>query len=264
MDLRVFVSALAISLGACAAAPQPGIHVRHERPHDAQSFSQGLEMHGDRLFESRGLVGESAITELNPADGTVKKRVNLPPDQFGEGLTIVDDEIVQLTWQHGIAHRWTLDLEPIGQYTYTGEGWGLCWDGKQFVMSDGSDQLTFRDRDFNETGHVNVRQDGQPLTQLNELECANGQVYANVWHQNTIVRIDPATGDVTNSYDLTAWIPQGLGQEQVLNGIAKQPNGAWLITGKQWPIMLDATIVEPDLDLSGLQGFQYWSPIRYS
>lgn len=263
MDLRVLALSLVLSLGACAAAPQPGVHVKHERTHDATAFTQGLEMSGDRLFESRGLLGQSAITEINPNDGSVIKEVRLPADEFGEGLTIVDDEIIQLTWKNEVAYRWSLDLEPKGTYTYSGEGWGLCWDGSRFVMSDGTDHLTFRDREFNVIGHVQVKENDNPLAQLNELECANGQIYANVWHKNVIVRINPSTGAVTKSFDLTKWIPKGLTEEQVLNGIAKQPNGKWLITGKQWPIMLDVQIFEPDLEIASVKGFKPWAFTRY-
>lgn len=229
-----------------SANPKPGITINQSLGHDTSSFTQGLEFAGDRLFESRGLFGQSALTELDPATGQVLNRVDLPEEEFGEGLTVVDDELVQLTWKAGKAYRWSLDLKPKGEYTYTGEGWGLCWDGQRFVMSDGTDVLTFRDRSFAPTGSVKVTKDGQPLSQLNELECANGQVYANVWHTNQIVRINPDSGDVTNTLDLTPWVPEGLGTEQVLNGTALQPNGNWLITGKQWPVMLDAKVVEPD------------------
>lgn len=232
-------------LGACTPPPQPGITVSQSLPHDETAFTQGLEFAGERLFESRGLYEQSAITELDPTTGEVINRVDLPAEEFAEGLTVVDDELVQLTWKAGKAYRWSLDLEPKGEYTYEGEGWGLCWDGDRFVMSDGSSTLTFRDRTFAPIGTVTVTRDGQPLTQLNELECANGQVYANVWHTNQIVRINPETGSVTNQIDIAPWVPDGLGPEQVLNGVAIQPNGNWLITGKQWPIMLDAKVVEP-------------------
>lgn len=246
MRLPFIMAAVTCCLGACTAPPEPGITVDQTRTHDQTAFTQGLEFAKDRLFESRGLYEESAITELDPMTGEVIKRVDLPKEEFAEGLTVVDDEIVQLTWKAGKAYRWSLDLEPKGEYTYAGEGWGLCWDGQRFVMSDGTDTLTFRDRNFAPTGSVSVTKDGQPLPQLNELECANGQVYANVWHTNDIVRINPASGEVTSTLNLTPWVPEGLGPEQVLNGVAIQPNGNWLITGKQWPVMLDAKVVEPN------------------
>lgn len=240
----VLAGALCV-LSACAPPPEPGVWVEASLTHDQTAFTQGLEFANGRLFESRGLYEQSAVTELDPKTGAVINRVDLPKEEFAEGLTVVDDELVQLTWKAGKAYRWSLDLEPKGEYTYDGEGWGLCWDGKRFVMSDGSSTLTFRDRAFAPIGSVQVTRDGQPLTQLNELECANGQVYANVWHTNHIVRIDPSSGVVTNTVDITPWVPEGLGPEQVLNGMAIQPNGHWLITGKQWPIMLDAKVVEP-------------------
>lgn len=245
MKLRFTLVVSAITLSACTPPPEPGITVLNQRMHDATAFTQGLEFAKDRLFESRGLFGESAISEINPENGEVIKRVDLPKEEFGEGLTVVDDEIVQLTWKAGKAYRWTLDLEPKGEYTYTGEGWGLCWDGNRFVMSDGTNELTFRNRNFEPIGRIRVTKDNQPVTQLNELECANSQIYANVWHTNEVVRISPDSGEVTNTLDFSPWTPEGLGAEQVLNGIARQRNGNWLITGKQWPIMLDAQIVEP-------------------
>lgn len=245
--MRIYgvLASLVVILTGCGA-PQPGLTVTAQRPHDSAAFTQGLEFHGDRLYESRGLYGESAITEIDPTNGQVIKRVDLPPTAFGEGLTVAKDEIVQLTWQNGVAYRWTLDLEPKGEYTYSGEGWGLCWDGDRFVMSDGSSTLTLRNSAFEPIGTIAVTEGGAAVTQLNELECANGQIYANIWHANRIIRIDPASGAVTSSHDLTPHIPDGMGTEQVLNGIAHQPNGDWLITGKQWPVMLDTRIVEAD------------------
>lgn len=230
-------TASALATSALPASVTP-ITVHTTLPHDSHAFTQGLEFYQGRLFESRGLFGESAITEINPTTGVVINRVDLDPNDFGEGLTVVDDEIVQLTWKNQKAYRWTLDLQPKGTYTYTGEGWGLCWDGGRFVMSDGSSTLTFRDRDFNPINTVAVHDNGQPIDQLNELECAHGKVYANIWHHNQIVVIDPSTGAVDHRLDVTPHIPEGLGPEQVLNGIAKHPTDGWLLTGKQWPVML--------------------------
>lgn len=263
MNRPFLISLSLLALAACAAAPQPGVHIKEERRHDETAFTQGLEMVGDRLFESRGLYGQSAITELDPATGAVINRTDLSPDHFGEGLTIVDGEIVQLTWKAGVAYRWTLDLVPVGTYTYAGEGWGLCWDGQRFVMSDGTATLTLRDRSFSSIGTIHVTDhDGTPVDQLNELECANGQIYANIWHHHEIVRIDPATGTVTNRIDLKALIPAGLDEESVLNGLAHTDRGTWLITGKRWPVLYETLLIEPDLNQQA-RGFRRWADQRY-
>jgi glutamine cyclotransferase len=231
--------------GRTEAPPAPPQRLRLEvveaRRHDTGAFTEGLVAAGGRLFESTGLLGQSSVRELNPLTGEVIRQTALAPDLFGEGLAAVGDDLIQLTWQNGIALVWNRDnLTQKGLFSYEGEGWGLCFDptGPRLVQSDGSDQLIFRDSsDFHRIGQVSVTRDGRPLDQLNELECAADGVWANVWHSDTIVRIDPATGRVTAFVDAPGLGPPGAGPDDVLNGIARLADGTWLITGKRWPTM---------------------------
>jgi glutamine cyclotransferase len=169
---------------------------------------------------------------------------------FGEGLAQVGDRLIQLTWQQQQALVWSADtLEPEGSFDYQGEGWGLCFDGRRLVMTDGSSSLTFRDAvTFEVIGEVSVMLDGQPIDRLNELECVDGSVWANVWETDSIVRIDPASGEVTGVLDASGLItphPALFDPGAVLNGIAYDPaTDTWLLTGKLWPSMFEVRLVE--------------------
>jgi len=234
--------------GAPTAA-RKRVEVLASHPHDRGAFTQGLLLHGDSLFESTGLNGSSTVREVEPSSGRVLRSVPLPQELFGEGLAQVDDRLVQLTWTSGIARIYELaSFDLVGELHYQGEGWGLCHDGKRFVMSNGSDRLTFRDEDsFAETGSVAVTLDGRPLTQLNELECVEGKVYANVWRTNSIVEIDPATGAVTASIDASGLLSDAERPgTDVLNGIAYDPaHQSFYLTGKLWPRLFEVRFVAP-------------------
>lgn len=221
-------------------------------PHDTSAFTEGFTFGGDgRLFESLGLEGNSSVREVDPETGTVIRESRLDPAQFGEGLTVGPDGLVQLTWKDGIAHRWALDdLAAEGTFDYDGEGWGLTFDGDQFIQSDGSPTLTRRDADtFEATGTVEVTRGGSPVDEINELEWVDGVVWANVWHSDEIMRIDPATGHVTGVIDASAlWQDPARSTEMTLNGIAHRPGDPadrlWL-TGKNWPEMFEVEVSEP-------------------
>ena len=215
------------------------------------------------LFESTGLRGRSTIREVDPVEGTVLREARLPEWQFGEGLALVDDRLIQLTWQEGIAHTWdAATFESEGTFHYGGEGWGLCFDGQRLVMSDGSDRLTFREPGtFEVIGSVRVQAAGLADMRLNELECVDGMVWANAWLTDTILRIDPASGVVTGMLDLTGLLEQGPANEapastpqaspalpppDVLNGIAwDAQRGTFLVTGKLWPVLFELRVSEP-------------------
>jgi glutaminyl-peptide cyclotransferase len=225
-------------LAACSTPQEakPQVEVLQKIPHDTSAFTQGLELVDGVLYEGTGLEGESTMRALDPSTGNVQKKVDLPPNFFGEGITVVGDTIWQITWQNGIAiERDRKTLNELRRVSYEGEGWGICDDGKRLVMSDGTAKLTFRDpKTFAETGSVQVTRDGKPLTQLNELECVGDEVWSNVWKTDEIVRIDPATGKVTGTYDLSTLKPSG--DVDVLNGIAHVPGtDEFLVTGKNWP-----------------------------
>jgi glutaminyl-peptide cyclotransferase len=178
----------------------------------------------------------------------VSRQRDLAPELFAEGLAIVGDRVFQLTWREGIALMHAAgDLSPLGAVSYEGEGWGLCYDGARLVMSDGSDRLTFRDPvTFDVVGGVDVTAAGQPVERLNELECAESLVYANVWQTDRIVAIDPETGAVTAIIDASGLLsPEERAGADVLNGIAWRPEtGTFLVTGKLWPKLFEVEWVD--------------------
>jgi glutaminyl-peptide cyclotransferase len=224
------------------------VDVLQRIPHDRTAFTQGFELVDDVLYEGTGLEGQSSIRTVDPRTGAVTKEVDLPADMFGEGITVVGDKIWQITWQDGVAfQRDRTTLNALKQVTYQGEGWGLCHDQERLIMSDGSDRLTFRDLDtFATEGSVHVRDDaGNAVTNLNELECVAGQVWANVWQTNEIVRIDPGSGRVTATADLAGLLSDGdRAGADVLNGIAHLPGtDEFLVTGKLWPTMFRVRFV---------------------
>ena len=224
------------------------VDVLRELPHERDAYIQGLVWWNGQLFESTGREGESTLRRLDPRTGRVEQRIDVPAQYFGEGLALVDRRLIMLTWRAQRAFTYDRDtFEPGETFGYQGEGWGLCHDGTRLVMSDGSDRLTFRDpQTFEPIGEQRVRLRGQPLRDLNELECVDGAVYANVWEEDFLVRIDPETGRVTDYIDATGLL-QGedrIGAE-VLNGIAYDPTAeTFYITGKWWPKMFEVHFVE--------------------
>ncbi len=165
--------------------------VVEQRPHDPDAYTEGLVVANGRLYESTGRYGESTLREVDPASGAVIRSVDLDASYFGEGIAVVDDRVIQLTWrEHTALVSGLSDFAPIGTHSYEGEGWGLCDDGSRLVMSDGTDRLYFRDRSsFALLGSVLVADTNGPVDLLNELECVDGLVYANVYQTATIVRI---------------------------------------------------------------------------
>ena len=225
------------------------VEVLSERRHDPNAFTQGLFLHDGLFYESTGRYGESTVRAVDPATGEVQQQIEVPEEYFGEGLALVGDSLVMLTWQEQEAFVFDRDtFTQTGTFAYEGEGWGLCFDGNSLVMSDGSSILQYRDPETFEVRHtVNVvRADGRALPLLNELECVAGHVWANVFTTNFIVRIDES-GLVRAVYDLanllTAEERANLGPEAVLNGIAwKEASGTFLVTGKLWPWMFELQI----------------------
>ncbi|HEU5475467.1 MAG TPA: glutaminyl-peptide cyclotransferase [Actinophytocola sp.] len=218
-------------------------------PHDPEAFTQGLEIADGTLYEGTGLNGKSSLRATDPATGAVRQRTELPADLFGEGITVVGPTIWQLTWQNGVAiKRDRASLAEQRRVEYPGEGWGLCLDqaANRLVMSDGSDRLTFRDPEtFEPTGEVRVTSNGAPVEEINELECAQGAVFANIWKTDKVVRIDPGSGRVTAEVDLSGLLTQEEGAKaDVLNGIAAIPGtDEFLVTGKYWPKMFRVSFV---------------------
>ncbi len=233
-----------LSLLACraASASQPlacSYEVQKSFEHDPAAFTQGLIYFDGYFFESTGLVGSSTIRRVRIEDGKVLQSTVIPEPLFGEGLTKWKSELVSLTWQGGRGFRWDAkSLRKKGEFTYAGEGWGLTQDGKHLILSDGTPTLRFLNPlTMKVERRITVIAGGKPVSNLNELEWVNGEVYANVWLTDQIVRIDPKSGVVKSVIDLTGLrqLAEAHGEDAVLNGIAHDPKTDRLfVTGKNW------------------------------
>jgi glutamine cyclotransferase len=231
------------------AAPRPmRVKVLRTLPHDPRAFTQGLLIHAGTFYESTGMQGESSLRNVEIDSGKVLRRISLDRAFFGEGLALAGDRLVQLTWTSKKAFVYDLfSFQKIGELTYDGEGWGLCFDGNQLVMSNGSDRLSFRDPQTFAVGReVAVTRGGKPLKKLNELECVGDLIYANVWRKDEIVAIEAKTGNVTATIDASGLLTvQESNGVDVLNGIAyDKRSGHFFITGKWWPKMFEVEFVE--------------------
>ncbi len=250
-----FLPAILLICSSCSVKNEKpaqvcGFRVVNVYPHDAKAFTQGLFFDGGFLYEGTGLKEASSLRKVDLATGAVVKTRSLEGKYFGEGITICGDNIIQLTWQSNtgfVYDKNTFDL--LRTFQYPGEGWGITYDGSRLIMSDGTSRLRFRDPvTFSETGGVNVRANGKPVENINELEYVRGEIYANIWKSDYIARIDPRTGDVTGWLDLTGLLkPEDRGLlTDVLNGIAYDPAGNRLfVTGKMWPKIFEIEIVPP-------------------
>jgi glutaminyl-peptide cyclotransferase len=219
-----------------------GYSVVARYPHDTGAFTEGLLMHGGALYESTGLEGQSDIRRVRLSDGKVLKAVKLPPELFGEGIVDWGKDLLSVTWKTGQGFRWDLaTLKRKTRFSYPGEGWGMTQDGKNIILSDGTPSLrVLNPVSFAEVRRIAVTFNGRPLPNLNELEWIKGVLFANVWHQSAIVRIDPGSGRVTGVIDLTdiAASVQASGPDAVLNGIAYDTKSdVLLVTGKNWPTL---------------------------
>ncbi len=217
-------------------------------PHDPAAFTQGLIYLDGFLYESAGLYGESTLRKVELDTGAVLERIDLSPDYFAEGLTVWEDRLIQLTWREGTGFVYSLDdFSLLQRFTYPTEGWGLTQDGKRLIMSDGTAVLYFLNPEtFLIEDSVTVTYQDEPIQRINELEYIRGEVYANLWQTEQIIRIDPASGQVLGWIDLTGILPPELRKEgaDVLNGIAYDPEGDRLfITGKFWPSVFEIRLI---------------------
>ena len=227
--------------------------VFHTIPHDVSHYTQGLVIHGEKIFESTGLHGFSAVYEKELRTGKILRARKNAQNIFGEGLTLLHDRLFQLSWRNGTGFIYDLALKPLGRFKYETEGWGLTHDGRELIMSDGSAQLVWRDpKTLHVTRQVTVRDGARHVTQLNELEYADGLIYANLWQTDRIVAIDPNSGRVRAWLDLSPLKraftkPAGWDdREHVLNGIAHDPvSGHFFVTGKCWPVMFELGLNPP-------------------
>ena len=238
-----------------AATPAPprvercGYRIVQSYPHDTSSFTQGLFWHDGHLYEATGQYGRSRVARLDLDTGKALAQTKLPSDQFGEGITRWGDQIIGVTWQGGVGNRWSIkDLQALGTFQYEGEGWGVTMVEGSLVLSDGTPDLRFFDpATMKEQKRVTVRFAGRPIPMLNELETIDGQVWANVWMTDFIVRIDPATGNIASLLDLSTLKADAgaSGTDSVLNGIAWDEKGKRLfVTGKNWPKLYQIALAD--------------------
>lgn len=237
--------------GAGGATSRPyaiGYEVLAVHPHDPASYTQGLYYEDGFLYEGTGLNGQSVLKQVDIATGEAMREVALPDQFFGEGIARFGDLIYQLTWQAHFGFLYDKDtFEVAGRFSYPTEGWGLTTDGTYLVLSDGSSSLFFKDPEtFQDVRRVEVRDGDRSVDQLNELEFIDGDIYANIWHSNQIVRISPETGEVLGRMDLSELALQvKVGDpEGVLNGIAYDAVGDRVfVTGKLWPSLFEIRLV---------------------
>ena len=227
---------------APAAVPVSAARIIARYPHDSKAFTEGLFYRRGALFESTGRYAHSSLRQVNLCTGRVERARRLPVDLFGEGITRLNERIYQLTWKARAAIVYDANsLRPIKRLSYTGQGWGLTDDGRHLIMSNGSATLRFLDRTtLRATRTLTVTRDGSPVDQLNELETVDGEIWANVWYADDILRIDPGSGRVIGVIDaanLRAALPAGH-HAGVLNGIAwDAARRRIFVTGKNWPAL---------------------------
>jgi glutamine cyclotransferase len=234
---------------ACVAQPrQYGYQVVHVYPHDRNAFTQGLEFRAGFLYEGTGLNAHSALRKVKLETGEVVQQISLSPEYFGEGITVINQQIIELTWRTETGFVYDQNsFRRQRSFSYPGEGWGLANDGTQIYMSDGTPQIRVWDPvTLQEKRRITVRDGGAPVTYLNELEWVRGEIYANVWQTDRIVRISPTDGRVLGWVDLSGILPAADRTEHVdvLNGIAYDVLGDRLfVTGKLWPKLFEIKIV---------------------
>jgi len=214
--------------------------VVHTYPHDPGAYTQGLIFANGFFYESTGLNGASSLRKVDVSTGRVLQKVDVSPQYFAEGLALFKGRLYQLTWQ--AKKGFVYDLNSFAmerEFPYEGEGWGLTHDADYLILSDGSNQIRFIDpTDFKVKRAISVLNRGVPLYELNELEYIKGEIYSNIWHDDRIVRIDPATGEIVGWINLRGILPpeERTDRENVLNGIAYDEAGDRLfVTGKRWP-----------------------------
>jgi glutaminyl-peptide cyclotransferase len=245
--MRAFLCAF-VSLWLVQLPAQYGYRVVKTYPHDRTAFTQGLEYRDGFLYEGTGMAGRSSVRKVELATGRVIQKYDVPPPFFGEGITVLNRQILELTWQSQTGFIYDKSsFRLLRSFNYPGEGWGLTNDGKQIYMSDGTAQIRVWDPStLKEIRRITVRDGAIPVTQLNELEWVKGEIYANVWQTDRIARISPADGKVLGWIDLTGILPKAErpGSDAVLNGIAYDaPNDRLFVTGKLWPRIFEIKLV---------------------
>jgi glutaminyl-peptide cyclotransferase len=244
--MTLYLIAALAGLLSAQTVPEYGYRVVNVYPHDSTAFTQGLEYRGGYLYEGTGLEGQSRLRKVDLKTGRVIQEIRLGAQYFGEGITILNQRIIQITYksQRGFIYdQGTFKL--LRTFDYPGEGWGLTNDMKQIYMSDGSSEIRVWDGEtLAERRRIKVRDGSRPVTLINELELVNGEIFANVWQTDRIARISPADGRVTGWINLAGLSPAGTASEAVLNGIAHDGMGGRLfVTGKLWPKLYEIQVV---------------------
>lgn len=217
-------------------------------PHDPRAFTQGLVYLDGWLYESTGRYGESSLRKVRLESGEVMQQTDLTEEYFAEGLVAWEDSLIQLTWKAGVGFIYDQEsFVQTGQFAYETEGWGLTADGERLIMSDGTSTLHFLDpQSFQITGATRVTENGLDVVRINELEWVRGEVFANIWQTDTIIRIDPETGAVVGRIEMGGLLPpdQRAEMTDVLNGIAYDPaEDRLFVTGKYWPWLYEVRLV---------------------
>jgi len=237
-----------VSLWLVPLPTQYGYRVVKTYPHDRTAFTQGLEYRDGFLYEGTGMIGHSSVRKVELGSGSVTQKYDLPQPFFGEGITVLNQQILELTWQTQTGFVYDRSsFRVVRSFNYPGEGWGLTNDGKQIYMSDGSADIRVWDgATLKEIRRITVKDGVTPVTQLNELEWVRGEIYANVWQTDRIARISPVDGRVLGWIDLTGILPKSerLDPDAVLNGIAYDAASDRLfVTGKLWPKIFEIKLV---------------------
>jgi len=236
-------------LSAQAAVPTYGYEIVNTYPHDPHAFTEGLFYLNGFLYESTGLERQSSIRKVKLETGEVVKKIDVPPEYFGEGIVNWKRRLVSLTWKTQVGFVYDLATFKLERkFSYRGEGWALTQDGRRLIMSDGTPELRFLDPDtLLEAGRMTVTYEGKPLRNVNELEWVKGRIYANVWQTNMMIMIDPASGAITGVVNLAGLLSASdrlVGPDSVLNGIAYDAaHDRLFVTGKNWPKLFEIRVL---------------------
>lgn len=251
-SLLLVILAIALFFGlpisfSSEKVPVYKVEIVNQYPHDSNAFTQGLAFEDGRLYEGTGQRGQSSLRLLDLETGDLLQRESLERRYFGEGITILDDKVYQLTWVSNIGFIYDKEsFTQLSSFYMAGEGWGITHNNEYLIVSDGSSYLRFLDTEtHSEVKRIQVTDELGPVSNLNELEYIKGEIWSNVWYQDYIVRIDPDTGAVNSRVDLTGLYTAGRNKDAVLNGIAwDADNERLFVTGKLWPSLYEIEVLK--------------------
>jgi len=254
VKIKILIPVIVLAASACGHSERPvvdyGYEVVHTYPHDPAAFTEGLFYLDEFLYESTGLEGQSSVRKVRLETGEIVRKHDLPAHYFGEGIVNWKQRLIQLTYKTQVGFVYDLaSFEVQRQFEYPGEGWAMTQDGKRIIMSDGTPELRFWDPEtLKELGRITVTEESYPVKNVNELEWIKGEIYANVWTTDRIIRIDPESGKVVGRIDLSGILSpadRDGGQTDVLNGIAYDAKlDRIFVTGKRWPKLFEIRLVK--------------------